>query len=108
MAVPTFVLVVNLVLPIRLSSFFLLAMSFIFYGMGRAGVYMASPFVTGSELRRRMGMEAVRGSGHDAGTAGADAGADGAAAMSDRQTTSGASKQTLITRISCSLCCWWR
>ena len=58
---------------------------------------MASPFVTGSELRRRMGMEAVRGSGHDAGTAGADAGADGAAAMSDRQTTSGASKQTLIT-----------
>ena len=29
-----FVLVVNLVLPIRLSNFFLLAMSFIFYAWG--------------------------------------------------------------------------
>lgn len=50
-----FVLVVNLVLPIRLSNLFLLAMSFIFYAWGGTGVYMASPFVTGSELRRRHG-----------------------------------------------------
>ena len=50
-----FVLVVNLVLPIRLSSFFLLAMSFIFLCMGRAGVYMASPFVPDCELCRRFG-----------------------------------------------------
>ena len=92
-----FVLVVNLVLPIRLSNLFLLAMSFIFYAWGEQEYIWLLLLSLAVNYAGAMGMEAVRGSGHDAGTAGADAGADGAAAMSDRQTTSGASKQTLIT-----------
>ena len=56
-----FVLVMNLLLPIRLSNFFLLAMSFIFLCMGRAGVYMASPFVPGCELCRCFGHRGCAG-----------------------------------------------
>ena len=49
-----FVLVVNLVLPIRLSNLFLLAMSFIFYAWGEQE-YIWLLLLSLAELRRRHG-----------------------------------------------------
>ena len=69
-----FVLVVNLVLPIRLSNLFLLAMSFIFYAWGEQEYIWLLLLSLAVNYAGAMGMEAVRGRGHDAGTAGADAG----------------------------------
>lgn len=89
-----FVLVVNLVLPIRLSSLFLLAMSFIFYAWGEQEYIWLLLLSLAVNYAGAVGIEAVRGSGPDAGAAGAAA---KAAVRSDRQTTSGAGKQTLFT-----------
>ena len=63
-----FVLVVNLVLPIRLSNLFLLAMSFIFYAWGEQEYIWLLLLSLAVNYAGAMGMEAVRGSGHDAGT----------------------------------------
>ena len=63
-----FVLVVNLVLPIRLSSFFLLAMSFIFYAWGEQEYIWLLLLSLIVNYAGALGMEAVRGSRPAAGT----------------------------------------
>ena len=110
-----FVLVVNLVLPIRLSSFFLLAMSFIFYAWGEQEYIWLLLLSLIVNYAGALGMEAVRGSRPAAGTgpeatgtgaagagaAGEAAGAAGVTAgvavSTASQTASGAGKHTLFT-----------
>ena len=57
-----FVLVVNLVLPIRLSNFLLLAMSFIFYAWGEQEYIWLLLLSLAVNYAGALGIEAVRGS----------------------------------------------
>ena len=62
-----FVLVVNLVLPIRLSNFLLLAMSFIFYAWGEQEYIWLLLLSLAVNYAGALGIEAVRGSRPAAG-----------------------------------------
>ena len=66
-----FVLVVNLLLPIRLSNFFLLAMSFIFYAWGEQEYIWLLLLSLAVNYAGALGIEAVRGSRPAATGAGA-------------------------------------
>ena len=86
-----FVLVVNLVLPIRLSSFFLLAMSFIFYAWGEQEYIWLLLLSLIVNYAGALGMEAVRGSRPAAGT-GPEATGTGAAEAGPEATGAGAAE----------------
>ena len=93
-----FVLVVNLVLPIRLSNFLLLAMSFIFYAWGEQEYIWLLLLSLAVNYAGALGIEAVRGSRPAAGEAAGAAGVTaGTAVSTDSQTASGAGKHTLFT-----------
>lgn len=93
-----FVLVVNLVLPIRLSNFFLLAMSFIFYAWGEQEYIWLLLLSLAVNYAGALGIEAVRGSRPAAGEAAGAAGVTAGTAVSTAsQTASGAGKHTLFT-----------
>ncbi len=93
-----FVLVVNLLLPIRLSNFFLLAMSFIFYAWGEQEYIWLLLLSLAVNYAGALGIEAVRGSRPAAGEAAGAAGVtEGTAVSTDSQTASGAGKHTLFT-----------
>ena len=93
-----FVLVVNLLLPIRLSNFFLLAMSFIFYAWGEQEYIWLLLLSLAVNYAGALGIEAVRGSRPAAGEAAGAAGVTaGTAVSTDSQTASGAGKHTLFT-----------
>ena len=93
-----FVLVVNLVLPIWLSNFFLLAMSFIFYAWGEQEYIWLLLLSLAVNYAGALGIEAVRGSRPAAGEAAGAAGVTaGTAVSTDSQTASGAGKHTLFT-----------
>jgi alginate O-acetyltransferase complex protein AlgI len=61
-----FVLVINLMLPIRLSNLFLLAMSFIFYAWGEQEYIWLLLLSLTVNYAGAMGMEAMRGRGKEA------------------------------------------
>ena len=84
-------LVVNLVLPIRLSSFFLLAMSFIFYAWGEQEYIWLLLLSLIVNYAGALGMEAVRGSRPAAG-AGPEATGTGAAEAGPEATGAGAAE----------------
>lgn len=86
-----FVLVVNLLLPIRLSSFFLLAMSFIFYAWGEQEYIWLLLLSLIVNYAGALGMEAVRGSRPAAGT-GPEATGTGAAEAGPESTGAGAAE----------------
>lgn len=86
-----FVLVVNLLLPIRLSSFFLLAMSFIFYAWGEQEYIWLLLLSLIVNYAGALGMEAVRGSRPAAG-AGPEATGAGAAEAGPEATGAGAAE----------------
>ena len=102
-----FVLVVNLVLPIRLSNFLLLAMSFIFYAWGEQEYIWLLLLSLAVNYAGALGIEAVRGSRPAAGEAAGAAGVTAGSVQTARRLPVPASTLSL-PRISCSLCCWWR